>query len=265
MSKLTSAEYRRMQHPDKQALLKQLERDPDDGSQSSVENLDDVLEVLGNSESGMIADVAAAITAIGSETGGLVKAVNDLEFMLDDSESGLIQAINRLLGIAMIEGTPNTEQAAPNGTLYDSNAADEILITSKVLGELHNGAKFSVVIPGVKQDDIAIDIEGDAYTIICKTKLVGESYVCNTTAAELVAVFNLDNRVKDAFLAEAKGTAATAIAAAGISTLAGGVDITVGEPGALRWDDAGKLWISLGQSTQTVNCWHYVQLVDPNA
>ena len=104
-----------MLHPDKQALLNELERDPDDGSQSTAEYVDDILELLG------------------------------------DMDSGMIHAVDQMFLRMPRKGAPVVAQVAAT-CLTNKDKAGEIIWTMKAKGTVGNGYQVEIAQDAEVQD-----------------------------------------------------------------------------------------------------------------
>lgn len=256
MAKMTSAEYRKQLHPHKQALLNQLERDPQDGSQSAIESLDDVIQTLGNAESGIIAELNAAKNIIGTQNSGLIKDVESILDALNNEDTGVLPALAMLLSRIPSNGEPKTV-AVFSGCKTSEGDNDEITWTRKNPGEAGNGYNVQIKL----SDVAAIEVEADATGITVLVPAV--EGVTTKTATDVVNAVTADQFAGDFIQCELTGSGGIVQNMSDPIETKDGSDITPGQPGEIRYGN-DKLWISIGESTIDTSYWKSAPLTDPN-
>jgi len=166
-----------------------------------------------------------------------------------DSETGLLARAAALEAVAPTTGAPITAQVSATAITSDGND-DEITWTAVANGEDGNGISIDITL-SAEANGIDITVDGKAIAVDVKT---GQG----TTATDVLTAVNAHETAGLLVQGELTGLG-DAITADSVVT-DGGVDITAGLAGAIRYE-ADKIWISVGESTASVSNWKYAALL----
>jgi len=200
------------------------------------------------------ASVETASTGIKARVGtyGNANAIGaDLKTVYDDVETagtGLLARAAALEAVAPTTGAPITAQVSATAISSKGNN-DEITWTAVANGEDGNGITIDITL-SAEATGIDITVDGRAIAVDVKT---GEG----TTATDVLTAVNAHGTAGLLVQGELTGSGG-AITADSVVT-DGGVDITAGLAGAIRYE-ANKIWISVAESTASESNWKYAAL-----
>ena len=176
---------------------------------------------------------------------------------VETDETGLLARAAALEAVAPTTGAPITTQVRATAISSDGNN-DEITWTAVANGEDGNGITIVItlsaeasVLNGAGYNGIDIIVDGNAIVVDVKT---GQG----TTATDVLTAVNA-HETAGLLVRGALTGSGGAITADSVVT-DGGVDITAGLAGAIRYE-ANKIWISVGESTASVSNWKYATLL----
>jgi len=200
------------------------------------------------------ASVETASTGIKARVGtyGNANAIGaDLKTVYDDVETagtGLLARAAALEAVAPTTGAPITAQVSATAISSDGNN-DEITWTAVANGEDGNGITIDITL-SAEANGIDITVDGNAIAVDVKT---GQG----TTATEVLTAVNAHETA--GLLVQGVLTGSGGAITADSVVTDEGVDITAGEPGAIRYE-ANKIWISVAESTASESNWKYAAL-----
>ena len=203
-------------------------------------------------KTGLLARATALETMIGDYTPEDTDLATDLAKVYGDvetAETGLLARAAALEAVAPTTGAPITAQVSATAITSDGNN-DEITWTAVANGEDGNGITIDITL-SAEANGIDITVDGNAIAVVVKT---GQG----TTATDVLTAVNAHETAGLLVQGELTGSGG-AITADSVVT-DGGVDITAGLAGAIRYE-ADKIWISVGESTASVSNWKYAALL----
>ena len=225
---------------------------PAKGSESDIAtDLKKVYADVETDETGLLARAGVLEAAVGTYSGendiatDLAKVYGDVE----TAETGLLARAAALEAVAPTTGAPKTTQVSATAITSAGND-DAITWTAVANGEDGNGITIDITL-SAEANGIDITVDGKAIAVDVKT---GEG----TTAADVLTAVNAHGTAGLLVRGVLTGSGG-AITAASVVT-DGGVDITAGLAGAIRYE-ADKIWISVGESTASVSNWKYAALL----
>ena len=200
-------------------------------------------------------DITALETYVGdysSPAGGKGSDIaTDLKKVYADvetDETGLLARAAALEAVAPTTGAPITAQVSATAITSGGNK-DEITWTAVANGEDGNGISIDITL-SAEATDIDITVDGKAIAVDVKT---GQG----TTATDVLTAVNTHETA--GLLVQGELTRSGGAITADSVVTDGGVDITAGLAGAIRYE-ADKIWISVGESTASVSNWKYAAL-----
>ena len=226
---------------------------PAKGSESDIAtDLKKVYADVETDETGLLARATALETMIGDYTPEDTDLATDLAKVYGDVETavtGLLARAAALEAVAPTTGAPITAQVSATAITSDGND-DEITWTAVANGEDGNGISIDITL-SAEANGIDITVDGNAIAVDVKA---GQY----TTATDVLTAVNAHETAGLLVQGELTGLG-DAITADSVVT-DGGVDITAGLAGAIRYE-ADKIWISVGESTASVSNWKYAALL----
>ena len=200
-------------------------------------------------------DITALETYVGdysSPSGGKGSDIaTDLALVYGDVETagtGLLARAAALEAVAPTTGAPITAQVSATAISSDGNN-DAITWTAVANGEDGNGITIDITL-SAEANGIDITVDGNAIAVDVKT---GQG----TTATDVLTAVNAHETA--GLLVQGVLTGSGGAITADSVVTDGGVDITAGLAGAIRYE-ADKIWISVGESTASVSNWKYAAL-----
>ena len=232
---------------------------PAKGSESDIAtDLKKVYADVETDETGLLARAGVLEAAVGTYSGENDIA-GDLQTVFNDveaDETGLLARataleadLKALKALAPTTGAPKTTQVSATAISSDGNN-DEITWTAVANGEDGNGITIDITLSAVATD-IDIKVDGKAIAVDVKT---GQG----TTATDVLTAVNAHETA--GLLVQGVLTGSGGAITADSVVTDGGVDITAGLAGAIRYE-ADKIWISVGESTASVSNWKYAALL----
>ena len=199
---------------------------------------------------GLLARAGVLEAAVGTYSGendiatDLAKVYGDVE----TAGTGLLARAAALEAVAPTTGAPITAQVSATAISSKGNN-DEITWTAVANGEDGNGITIDITL-SAEANGIDITVDGNAIAVDVKT---GQG----TTATEVLTAVNAHETA--GLLVQGALTGSGGAITADSVVTDGGVDITAGEPGAIRYE-ANKIWISVAESTASESNWKYAAL-----
>jgi len=190
------------------------------------------------SESDIATDLKKVYADVETDETGLLARATALEADL-----------KALKALAPTTGAPKTTQVSATAISSDGNN-DEITWTAVANGEDGNGITIDITL-SAEATDIDITVDGKAIAVDVKT---GQG----TTATDVLTAVNAHETA--GLLVQGVLTGSGGAITADSVVTDGGVDITAGLAGAIRYE-ADKIWISVGESTASVSNWKYAALL----
>jgi len=232
---------------------------PAKGSESDIAtDLKKVYADVETDKTGLLARAGVLEAAVGTYSGENDIA-GDLQTVFNDveaDETGLLARataleadLNALKALAPTTGAPKTTQVSATAISSDGNN-DEITWTAVANGEDGNGITIDITL-SAEATDIDITVDGKAIAVDVKT---GQG----TTATDVLTAVNAHETA--GLLVQGVLTGSGGAITADSVVTDGGVDITAGLAGAIRYE-ADKIWISVGESTASVSNWKYAALL----
>jgi hypothetical protein len=145
----------------------------------------------------------------------------------------------------MPENAPATPIAA-TGTAFETNT---LTYTAKVAGTVGNTITVNLIEPKEDAEAEVVSVSGSTINV---TLASAESAITSDLDAVKAAIDG--NTAAAALITVAVGGTGTTLVTADKTTLAGGIDGTVGKAGELRYNDT-TLFVSVGASTTAVSNW----------
>ena len=227
-------------------------RSPSGGKDSDIAtDLKKVYADVETGKTGLLARATALETMIGDYAPEDTNLATDLAKVYGDvetAETGLLARAAALEAVAPTTGAPITAQVSATAITSDGNN-DEITWTAVANGEDGNGITIDITL-SAEANGIDITVDGNAIAVDVKT---GQG----TTATDVLTAVNAHETAGLLVQGVLTGSG-DAITADSVVT-DGGVDITAGLAGAIRYE-ADKIWISVGESTASVSNWKYAAL-----
>jgi len=225
---------------------------PAKGSESDIAtDLKKVYADVETDETGLLARATALETMIGDYTPEDTDIATDLAKVYGDVETagtGLLARAAALEAVAPTTGAPITAQVSATAITSGGNK-DAITWTAVANGEDGNGITIDITL-SAEANGIDITVDGNAIAVDVKT---GQG----TTATEVLTAVNAHETA--GLLVQGVLTGSGGAITADSVVTDGGVDITAGLAGAIRYE-ADKIWISVGESTASVSNWKYAAL-----
>ena len=225
---------------------------PAKGSESDIAtDLKKVYADVETDKTGLLARATALETMIGDYTPEDTDIATDLAKVYGDVETagtGLLARTAALEAVAPTTGAPITAQVSATAITSDGNN-DEITWTAVANGEDGNGITIDITL-SAEANGIDITVDGKAIAVDVKT---GQG----TTATDVLTAVNAHETA--GLLVQGVLTGSGGAITADSVVTDGGVDITAGLAGAIRYE-ADKIWISVGESTASVSNWKYAAL-----
>ena len=225
---------------------------PAKGSESDIAtDLKKVYADVETDKTGLLARATALETMIGDYTPEDTDLATDLAKVYGDVETagtGLLARTAALEAVAPTTGAPITAQVSATAISSDGNN-DAITWTAVANGEDGNGITIDITL-SAEANGIDITVDGNAIAVDVKT---GQG----TTATEVLTAVNAHETA--GLLVQGVLTGSGGAITADSVVTDGGVDITAGLAGAIRYE-ADKIWISVGESTASVSNWKYAAL-----
>jgi len=214
--------------------------------------LSELNEYISSEEATDITALETYVGDYGSPSGGegsdiatdLKKVYGDVE----TAETGLLARAAALEAVAPTTGAPITAQVSATA-ISSKGHNDEITWTAVANGEDGNGITIDITL-SAEANGIDITVDGNAIAVDVKT---GQG----TTATEVLTAVNAHETA--GLLVQGVLTGSGGAITADSVVTDGGVDITAGEPGAIRYE-ANKIWISVAESTASESNWKYAAL-----
>lgn len=224
---------------------------PAKGSESDIAtDLKKVYADVETDETGLLARATALETMIGDYTPEDTDLATDLAKVYGDvetAETGLLARATALEAVAPTTGAPKTTQVSATAISSDGNN-DEITWTAVANGEDGNGITIDITL-SAEANGIDITVDGNAIAVDVKP---------GHTATDVLTAVNAHETA--GLLVQGVLTGSGGAITADSVVTDGGVDITAGLAGAIRYE-ADKIWISVGESTASVSNWKYAALL----
>jgi len=214
--------------------------------------LSELNEYISTEEAADITTLETYVGEYSSPAGGegsdiatdLAKVYGDVE----TAGTGLLARATALEAVAPTTGAPITAQVSATAISSDGNN-DEITWTAVANGEDGNGISIDITL-SAEANGIDITVDGNAIAVDVKT---GQG----TTATDVLTAVNAHETA--GLLVQGVLTGSGGAITADSVVTDGGVDITAGLAGAIRYE-TDKIWISVGESTASVSNWKYAAL-----
>lgn len=184
-----------------------------------------------------IGDVSSLTTTEQSEIVGaineLVTSIGTLSSLTTTAQSNLVAAINEVVGKLGAEATP-VDGVKAAVTIDMTNPNGDLTYTAKDYGTAGNSITVTHVDPSANDQSLAIAVDGTDITITLATDGSG---TITSTANDIKTAIEADSEANALVAVTVEGTGEGVVEAIAEDALEGGVDVTAGAVGSLRFDD----------------------------